>query len=145
MSVKSSEYKRSDTGSVFLPTCKEQDVRTNLKEFTKCKARDKFSTEQTFVPCEIFHFSLKGVWKNVWNRLFQEGSSCVKHRQRHNGPEGWVHITRSQFTVHKLRCTSLNIQIAATESTSLSNNPMIPTNYLIYSLVLVFCYKNYWE
>ena len=25
----------------------------------------------------------------------------LKHCQRHNGPEGWVHITRSQFTVHK--------------------------------------------
>ena len=24
-----------------------------------------------------------------------------KHCQRHNGPEGWVHITRSHFTVHK--------------------------------------------
>ena len=25
----------------------------------------------------------------------------LKHCQRHNGPEGWVHITRSQFTVYK--------------------------------------------
>ena len=25
----------------------------------------------------------------------------TKHCQRHNGPEGWFHITRSQFTVHK--------------------------------------------
>ena len=24
-----------------------------------------------------------------------------KHCQRHNGPEGWVHTTRSHFTVHK--------------------------------------------
>ena len=24
-----------------------------------------------------------------------------KHCQRHNAPEGWVHITKSQFTVHK--------------------------------------------
>ena len=24
-----------------------------------------------------------------------------KHCQRHNGPEGWVHITRPQYTVHK--------------------------------------------
>ena len=24
-----------------------------------------------------------------------------KHCQRHNGPEGWVHITRSQYTVHR--------------------------------------------
>ena len=28
-------------------------------------------------------------------------SLFFKHCQRHNGPEGWVHITRSQFTVHK--------------------------------------------
>ena len=36
-------------------------------------------------------------------------------------------------------------QIAVTESTSLRNNPMILTNYLIHTLVLVFYYKKYWE
>ena len=25
----------------------------------------------------------------------------IKHCHRHNGPEGWVHIARSKFTVHK--------------------------------------------
>ena len=32
------------------------------------------------------------------SNILREG---VKHCERHNGPEGWVHITRSQFTVHK--------------------------------------------
>ena len=39
------------------------------------------------------------------------GSALKKHCQRHNGPEGWVHITRSQFTVHK-SWTYHNIRIS---------------------------------
>ena len=38
---------------------------------------------------------------------------CKKHCQRHNGPEGWVHITRSQFTVHK-SWTYYNFRISIT-------------------------------
>ena len=34
--------------------------------------------------------------------LFCRRPCCIcKHCQRHNGPEGWVHITRSQYTVHR--------------------------------------------
>ena len=36
---------------------------------------------------------------NIINRLYIV--YVLKHCQRHNGPEGWVHITRSQCTVHK--------------------------------------------
>ena len=33
--------------------------------------------------------------------LSQALNTHLKYCQRHNGPEGWVHITRTQFTVHK--------------------------------------------
>ena len=36
----------------------------------------------------------------------RNGERCKKHCQRHNGPEGSVHITRSQFKVQSAQ--SLN-------------------------------------
>ena len=39
--------------------------------------------------------------KTLRNISLFETKWKIKHCQRHNGPEGWVHITRSQLTVHK--------------------------------------------
>ena len=39
-------------------------------------------------------------WPYLGAILFTHYLYC-KHCQRHNGPEGWVHITRSQYTVHR--------------------------------------------
>ena len=36
----------------------------------------------------------------IWSFQIRAEFTC-KHCQRHNGPESWVHITSSQFKVHK--------------------------------------------
>ena len=44
-------------------------------------------------------FSTKGRWAPlIHNLFFGKARQERKHCQRHNGPEGWVHITKSHFT-----------------------------------------------
>ena len=44
---------------------------------------------------------VKVIPAHPWFIGLNKNRCITKHCQRHNGPEGWVHITRSQFTVHK--------------------------------------------
>ena len=43
-----------------------------------------------------------------WNHLF---IVWHKHRQRHNGPEGWVHITRSYTNLDKISISESRLSI----------------------------------
>ena len=45
------------------------------------------------------------------SQFYSTSNNSYKHCQRHNGPEGWVHITRWRFTVHK-SWTYHNIRIS---------------------------------
>ena len=51
---------------------------------------------------DLLRFGSRGVYYTLYSR---------KHCQRHNGPEGWVHITTSQFTALK-SWTSYNFIIS---------------------------------
>ena len=49
-----------------------------------------------------------------WNHLF---IVWHKHRQRHNGPEGWVHITRSYTNLDKISISESRLSITFKIST----------------------------
>ena len=47
---------------------------------------------------QLYWWEYNKTW-NLFNRtIITDTKLMKKHCQRHNGPEGWVHITRSQFT-----------------------------------------------
>ena len=72
-------------------------------------------------------------WFWVLKIIIYDIWSCVKqyiirkHCQRHNGPKGWVYITRSQCTVHKT-WTYYNVIISIIKALTSKPKPNISTS-----------------
>ena len=75
------------TPQIFTALRIESDV------FTYCIPKWLYVKKHNMIICNTITFSIKA----PQIVLFAE----FKHCQRHNGPEGWVHITSLQLTVHK--------------------------------------------
>ena len=73
-------------GSVFISSL----LRSPLSLIFRLKHQD-FRSSQTI--CQLTK-------TNSFAALFYISLVFKKHCQRHNGPEGWVHITSLQFTLH---------------------------------------------